>query len=111
MLAMLSRILQVALLAIVGLARAASVTNRQAITTLSSAEIETYKPYTFYAATAYCQPSLTLSWSCGGLCWGRSIYFGTSELIFTTTPDKCTGNPTFKPYASGGDGSAVQYCM
>jgi hypothetical protein len=33
----------------------------------------------------------------------------TSELIFTTTPEKCTGNPTFQPYASGGDGSAVQF--
>ena len=36
--------------------------------------------------------------------------FGTPELIFPTIPEKCTGNPTFQPYASGGDGSAVQFC-
>jgi len=76
------------LLAYFGLARAAAITKRQAITTLTSAEIEEFKPYSFYAATAYCQPSQTLSWSCG---------------------DLCTGNPTFQPYASGGDGSAVQF--
>jgi hypothetical protein len=70
LLAMLFRIL--ALLAILGLARAAAATKRRAIMTLSSAEIELFKPYTLYAAAAYRQPTLTLSWSCGGRC-GRSI--------------------------------------
>ena len=61
------------LLAIFGLARASAVTKRQATTTLSSGQIEAFKPYTLYAATAYCDPSQTLSWSCGGLCLGRSM--------------------------------------
>lgn len=63
-----------ALLAIFGLAHVAVVNERQqAITTLSLADIESFKPYSLYAAVAYCQPSLTLSWSCGGLCSGPSI--------------------------------------
>ncbi|KAI9440856.1 lipase [Lactarius indigo] len=39
---------------------------RQGITTLSQAQIEDFKPYSFYAAAAYCNPSNTLTWSCGG---------------------------------------------
>ena len=54
------------LLAIFWLAHAGAVTKRQDITPLSSTKIESFKPYTLYAAVAYCQPSLTLSWSCGG---------------------------------------------
>jgi hypothetical protein len=99
-----------ALLSVFGLARAAAVTKRQdgSLTDLSSAESESFRPYTLYAAAAYCQPSLTSSWSCGGVYLGA---FGISELMFfTTAPEKCTSNPTFQPYASGGDGSAVQFC-
>ncbi|KAF8270695.1 lipase [Lactarius quietus] len=70
------------------IAYAIAVTKRQGITTLSQAQIEAFKPYSFYAAAAYCNPSETLSWSCGAY---------------------CTGNPTFKPSASGGDGSDVQF--
>ena len=61
------------LLAFFELACASAVTRRQTITTLSSEEIEAFKPYTFYAATAYCDPSQTLSWSCGGLCLDLSM--------------------------------------
>ncbi|KAF8260710.1 lipase [Lactarius quietus] len=70
------------------IAYAIAVTKRQGITTLSQAQIEAFKPYSFYAAAAYCNPSKTLSWSCGAY---------------------CTGNPTFEPSASGGDGSDVQF--
>ena len=62
---MLSHILS--LLSIFGFAHAGAVNKRQVITALSSAEIESFKPYTLYAGAAYCQPSLTSSWSCGGL--------------------------------------------
>ncbi|KAF9269338.1 alpha/beta-hydrolase [Marasmius fiardii PR-910] len=61
---------------------------RQSITTLSTAEISAFKPFSFYAAAAYCQPSTTLAWNCGA---------------------NCQANPTFKPVASGGDGDAVQF--
>lgn len=39
---------------------------RQTITTLGSTQTASFKPYTLYASTAYCQPSATLTWSCGG---------------------------------------------
>jgi len=55
-----------ALFSIFELARAATVTREQATTILSSAQIESFKPYSIYAAAAYCPPSTTLSWSCGG---------------------------------------------
>ena len=61
-----------ALLSIFGLARASTI-KRQAITPLSSTQIESFRPFTFYAAAAYCLPSQTLSWSCGGLFLNRSV--------------------------------------
>ncbi len=48
---------------------AGAITERQAITALSSAQVESFKPYLLYAAAAYCPPSQTLSWSCGGPCF------------------------------------------
>jgi hypothetical protein len=63
--AMLSYIL--ALFSVFELSRAATVTAEdQAITTLSSVQVRSFKPYSIYAAAAYCPPSMTLSWSCGG---------------------------------------------
>ena len=82
---MLSSILS--LLAFFELVCAPDVTKWQAITTLSSGEIDVFKPYIFYAATAYCDPSQILSWSCESLCLG-SLYAAaleTSVLTFTTT--------------------------
>ena len=43
-----------------------AVTDPQALTGLSSTQVESFRPYSLYAAAAYCQPSQTLSWSCGG---------------------------------------------
>jgi hypothetical protein len=63
-----------ALFSIFELAHAAAVTKRQAITTLSLAQVESFKPYSLYAAAAYCPPSQTLSWSCGGWSFGRPIH-------------------------------------
>ena len=56
---------------------------------LSQVRVHSFKPYTFYAATAYCPPETTINWSCGR---------------------NCRGNPDFVPVASGGDGSFIQYC-
>jgi hypothetical protein len=61
-----------ALFSIFELAHAAAITERQAIT-LSLAQVESFKPYSLYAAAAYCPPSQTLSWSCGGWSSGRPI--------------------------------------
>ncbi|KAI0047137.1 lipase class 3 family protein [Auriscalpium vulgare] len=67
---------------------AAAVSKRQSITTLSTAQISTFKPFTFFASAAYCDPSVTLTWSCGA---------------------NCNANPGFVPVASGGDGGEVQF--
>ncbi|PPQ63103.1 hypothetical protein CVT24_005814 [Panaeolus cyanescens] len=57
-------------------------------TTLTSAQISAFKPYTHFASTAYCKPATTIGWSCGS---------------------NCNANPTFVPVASGGDGASVQF--
>ncbi|GLB41593.1 putative lipase (class 3) [Lyophyllum shimeji] len=71
------------------LVRAAPVLEtRQSFTTLSSSQIAAFEPFTFYASSAYCPSSQTMTWSCGA---------------------NCEANPTFQPVASGGDGSTVQF--
>lgn len=67
---------------------APEIESRQAITTLSAAQIASFKPFTHYASTAYCKPAQTLTWSCGA---------------------NCNANPGFKPIASGGDGDLTQF--
>ncbi|KAF8872862.1 lipase [Infundibulicybe gibba] len=61
---------------------------KKGISTLTPAEVTKFKPYSFYASTAYCEPSKTRSWNCGF---------------------NCKANPGFRPIASGGDGALVQY--
>jgi len=61
---------------------------RQAITALSTSTIDSFTPFTFLASAAYCQPSTTLTWTCG---------------------TNCEGVPGFLPTASGGDGDDVQF--
>ncbi|GLB41588.1 putative alpha beta-hydrolase [Lyophyllum shimeji] len=83
--------LGVVLTAISGLAAvqaAPSLAPRQSISTLTPAQVAAYKPYSFYAATAYCQPANTLAWNCGG---------------------NCNSNPSFHPVASGGNGDTTQF--
>ncbi|KAF9073596.1 lipase [Rhodocollybia butyracea] len=63
----------------------APVQVRQAITTLSTAQIDVFTPYAFFANTGYCSPSTTMSWTCGGI------------------------KPGFIPFATGGDGSDIQF--
>ena len=50
---------------LVGLVYAASV-KRQAITQLSSSQISSYTPFSYFASAAYCKPSTTINWNCGG---------------------------------------------
>ncbi|KAF8799891.1 lipase class 3 family protein [Phlegmacium glaucopus] len=66
----------------------AQLSKRQSITALSSSQISAFKPFTFFASTAYCNPSTTINWSCGA---------------------NCAANSGFIPVASGGDGSSVQF--
>ena len=60
-----------------------------AVTPVPTAEVAAFKPYTWFAAAANCNASLTMDWSCGA---------------------KCDANPGFKPIASGGDGVVTQFC-
>ncbi|KAJ7912363.1 hypothetical protein B0H13DRAFT_1874872 [Mycena leptocephala] len=77
-------------LALASLATAApSLTARQAITSLTSAQISAFKPYSFYAAAGFCSPASTMAWNCGANCDGA--------------------NPAFHPVKSGGDGDSVQF--
>ncbi|KAF4612438.1 hypothetical protein D9613_004374 [Agrocybe pediades] len=64
------------------------ISKRQSITALTSSQISAFKPFTFFASTAYCQPANTLAWNCGA---------------------NCNANADFIPTASGGDGSSVQF--
>ncbi|TFK17672.1 lipase [Coprinopsis marcescibilis] len=69
--------------------RAFPLQHRQTdLVSLSTAGISAFKPFTFYASTAYCQPEAILQWSCGA---------------------NCDANPTFQPLAAGGDGADVQF--
>ncbi|KAF8704510.1 hypothetical protein AX14_013931 [Amanita brunnescens Koide BX004] len=68
--------------------RAAPLEPRQSITPLSTSQIDVFTPYTWFASTGYCEPSKTLSWTCGA---------------------NCEANPDFIPVASGGNGDSVQY--
>ncbi|KAF9528953.1 lipase [Crepidotus variabilis] len=58
------------------------------VTILSSAQVASYKSYTYYASAAYCSPETTKTWTCG---------------------TNCEQNSGFKPIDSGGDGAIVQY--
>ncbi|KAF8909280.1 lipase [Gymnopilus junonius] len=68
--------------------QAAPLRRTASITALSTADITSFRPFSFYAAMAYCQPSQILAKSCG---------------------QNCDANPTFEPVASGGDGIDVQF--
>lgn len=60
-----------------------------AVTAMSSTQVNAFTPYTYYASAGYCNPSVTETWTCGA---------------------NCDANPGFKPIASGGDGSSTQFC-
>ncbi|THV02163.1 alpha/beta-hydrolase [Dendrothele bispora CBS 962.96] len=68
-------------------AYASPIIPRQSIATLSTVQISSFKPFSFFAAAAYCDPDRTLKWNCGV---------------------NCRANPDFIPIASGGDGASVQ---
>lgn len=40
---------------------------RQSISTLTTAQVAAFKPYTRFASTAYCNPANTLAWNCGSV--------------------------------------------
>ncbi|CAE6446341.1 unnamed protein product [Rhizoctonia solani] len=59
------------------------------VTTLSAAEVESYVPYSWFSAAAYCPPETRSNWQCGS-CKDASV-------------------KDFQVYKYGGDGGVVQY--
>jgi len=79
-----------ALICLISLVVAAPVVQRsgERVVGLSSSEVSSYTPYTWYANAGYCSATATLAWNCG---------------------PSCNANAVFKPVASGGDGVDVQF--
>ncbi|KZV71566.1 alpha/beta-hydrolase [Peniophora sp. CONT] len=67
---------------------ASTPVKRQAITALSTAQIDAFTPYSNFAAAAYCSGTQTSDWGCGPL---------------------CDANSGFEVQASGGDGDGTQF--
>lgn len=65
-----------------------STRENSGVTPLTSEQVSAFKPFTFYASSAYCQPTTTINWTCG------------------TT---CEQNAGFIPTDSGGDGTDTQF--
>ncbi|KAF7370989.1 Lipase [Mycena sanguinolenta] len=94
------------LLALASLAAAApSLSARQAITSLSSAQVSAFKPYSFYAAAGYCSPASTF----GMELWKSALLPSKYLHGFHSLTANCNANPGFHPIASGGDGDGVQF--
>ncbi|KAF8586046.1 lipase [Ramaria rubella] len=85
---MFSSLLPLVLSGLLPFASGAVLPRQGAVTTVSSAQINAFTPYTFFASAAYCNPTTTINWSCGA---------------------NCNANPGFIPEASGGDGSETQF--
>ncbi|KAG9313247.1 Alpha/Beta hydrolase protein [Chiua virens] len=84
----MSSVLAAVLLGVTAVRATPALSSRQSITALTTTQIDVFTPYTWYASTAYCEPSQTLAWDCGS---------------------NCEANPDFQPVASGGDGDSIQY--
>jgi len=69
------------LAAVAGTAAVPVLEARQSISTLSDEQVASYKPYTYYAGSAYCSPASTLAWSCGS---GPIFQFIVNKISRTT---------------------------
>ncbi|KAF9443747.1 lipase class 3 family protein [Macrolepiota fuliginosa MF-IS2] len=79
---------------------------QSSITTVSDFDIAWFTTFTHFASTAYCDPSITSAWSCGG---DALIYTLRKFLLADMDVANCQANSDFIPVASGGDGSSVQF--
>lgn len=82
---------------------------RQSITALSGSQISAFKPFSFFASAAYCQPSTTINWSCGCTLFLIDGLVRFPEINAVDSAN-CNNNPGFEPTASGGDGTDTQFC-
>lgn len=83
------------------------LTTRQgAVVVLPASQVASFKPYTFYASAAACEPARTLAWNCGGKAFFFLLLGCLNNMTFAAN---CNANPSFIPIASGGNGASVQY--
>ena len=74
---------------------------------LSPLQISSFLPFVKYSAAAYCRPSETISWDCGGI---GVIDLRISAHSLTIVTEKCDENRDFQPVASGGNGNDAPFC-
>jgi len=53
--------------ALMGAAIVNALSARQNITPLSTFQINSFTPFTYFASAAYCTPAQTLAWNCGSM--------------------------------------------
>jgi hypothetical protein len=108
----------------VGLASAAASLrgNSSDFHTRSQDNVNSFAPYSNYAAAAKCEAQKVVAWTCGGACLTCDPFFFPAEgegwaipnePVLTSRfpcPAKCMANPSFQPIVAGGDGNRVQYC-
>jgi hypothetical protein len=93
------------LFSLVGPTIATVIPRADSITALSASQISAFKPFSYYAATAYCQPATVLNKSCGG----EHQFLHSSVKTFDIIQVNCDANTAFQPIAAGGDGAKIQF--
>ena len=83
------------------------IDKRASITALTTTQIDAFTPYTYFAGVAYCTPTQTLAWDCGGT-YLFSLLTGSSAD--SSIIANCDANSGFVTTASGGNGDDTQYC-
>ena len=62
----MSSVLAALLLGVAAVQASPALSSRQAITALTTTQIDVFTPYTYFASAGYCTPAQTLAWDCGG---------------------------------------------
>lgn len=89
------------------------ITSLGSLGSLSSPQIDAFAPFSYFSGAAYCDPSATSAWTCGcAFAHCLTLEARPEEVLlkpcFYTA--YCRANPDFKPFATGGDGSDIQFC-
>jgi hypothetical protein len=90
-----------------GVSPVAALPRKRSTSVVSAAEFESFTPFAFFAAAAYCAPEKTLTWKCG-----RTSVLSLSQMmaINNLLAAFCDAHPEFQPTISGGDGNDIQFC-
>jgi hypothetical protein len=77
------------------------------VTTLSSAQLSSFAPYTQLARAAYCAPARIKAWSCGR---EHNPVLRYKLVVNDMFAEACGAILGFNVTLNGGDGAGVQYC-